>query len=460
VSSCLCGEVRGKKMKLATITFGCKVNQYETACIADEFSKNGYSIVKYDEEADVYIINSCTVTNRTDFKSRSALRKALKRKEENPKVQVVITGCYSQRNKEEIEKLGDIDLIADNNSKSEIYKLLNHPETSQFDDILHYSDFEEMSTSAMNDRTRAFIKIQDGCDYYCTYCAIPTARGHSRSRDKDKIISQIQELVENGYKEFVLGGINLGLYGKDKNEEYFLSHLLLDLEEIEGLELLRLSSIEPQLFTEDLLEYFAESKKIAPHFHIPLQSGSNDILKKMKRKYSTEEFRISVENIRQIFPNAAFGFDVITGFPGETAELFTETYDFLESIDFTYLHVFSYSKRKGTIAAELKDQISGDVIKRRTNILVELSKRKLEEYTDKILLQKVQLSGVIEKKTEKYSTALSDRFIRVYFESNSGIVGEYLKFKPIRMFKDGLEVKIDNPSVIRSGNVIPAKAGI
>ena len=440
--SCLRGEFRGKKMKLATITFGCKVNQYETACIADEFKQKGFSIVNFSDEADVYIINSCTVTNRTDFKSRSALRKALRRKTENPNVKVVITGCYSQRNKEEIAKIGDVDLIADNNSKASIFKMLEHPEAKEFVDILHYSDFEEMNTSSMNDRTRAFVKIQDGCDYYCTYCAIPFARGHSRSRDKDKVLAQIKQLAEAGYKEFVLGGINMGLFGKDKTDNFFLSHLLQDLEKIKGVELIRLSSVEPLLFTNNLLNFFSDSKKIAHHFHIPLQSGNNKILKEMNRNYTIEQFADSVAKIKKVLPEAAFGFDVITGFPGESDEHFLQTLKFLENIEFTYLHVFSYSKRKGTTAAKMSDQVHGDVTKIRTNILTKLSSKKLTRYTNYLINDKVILRGIVERKSDGYCTALSDRFVRIYFESTSDVTGDFLRFEPIRKFRDGIEVKV------------------
>ncbi|NQT64814.1 MAG: MiaB/RimO family radical SAM methylthiotransferase, partial [FCB group bacterium] len=266
--------------KVAAITFGCKVNQYETSCIVDDFTQAGYQITEFDKPADIYIINTCTVTNRTDYKSRNAIRKALKQKQINPNVKVIVTGCYSQRKKKEIEKLGDVDLIVDNNSKSKIFEKINS-ETSIFSDINDQHNFDEMSTTKMLDNTRAFIKVQDGCDYFCAYCAIPYARGHSRSRKKNNILDQIQKLVDNGYKEFVLGGINLGLYGAESG--YSLAKLLYEIEKIAGVELIRLSSIEPQLITDELLEYFTKSKKICHHFHIPLQVGCDELLSKMGR---------------------------------------------------------------------------------------------------------------------------------------------------------------------------------
>ena len=312
--------------KVAIITYGCKINQYESACILDDFKSANYEIVPFGNEADVYIINSCTVTNRTDYKSRNSLRKALSQKVKNPNVKVIVTGCYSQRNADEIRKLGDVDLIVDNNKKEQIFQFLQQGGNC-FEDILEATEFAELSTNSMNDKTRAFVKIQDGCDYYCAYCAIPFARGHSRSRKRENVLNQIKKLAQNGYQEFVLGGINLGLYQQEN--DYSLADLLFDVEKIEGVKIIRLSSIEPQLFTDNLLAYFRESKKIAPHFHIPLLVGCDELLHKMNRKYTTSEFSNQIGKIRDIFPNVAIGIDVIVGLPGETNELFHKTLKFL-----------------------------------------------------------------------------------------------------------------------------------
>ena len=368
--------------KIASITFGCKVNQYETSCIVDEFTKDGYQITEFEKPANVYIINTCTVTNRTDHKSRNAIRKALNQKQIDPSVKVVVTGCYSQRKKEEIEKLGDVDLIVDNNSKSKIFEKLNSG-NQQFRDIKDQKNFDEISTTKMLDKTRAFIKVQDGCDYYCAYCAIPYARGHSRSRKKNNILNQIEKLVDNGYKEFVLGGINLGLYGAEL--DYSLAKLLYEIEKIDGVELIRLSSIEPQLFTDELLEYFTNSKKMCHHFHIPLQVGCDELLNSMGRRYSTEQFRNTIMKIRNIFSDVAIGIDVIAGLPGETDELFQKTHYFLSKFNFTYLHVFSYSKRPDTCAEKMKGHVNGKIIKQRSNELISISRSKLVEYIDFII---------------------------------------------------------------------------
>lgn len=251
--------------KVAIITFGCKINQYESACIADSFLNMEYELVDFDQEADVYIINSCTVTNRTDYKSRNAVRKALKAKEQNDSVKVIVTGCYSQRNKDEVMELGDIDLIADNNKKNEISEFVTG-KSVEFENILDAEYYSEDTTSKMTDKTRAFVKVQDGCDYYCAYCAIPYARGHSRSRNKEDVLNQITELVENGYKEFVLGGINLGLYGREKQDNYYLHNLLTDIEKIKGVKKIRLSSLEPQLFTDELLDFLKDPKQFVHIF--------------------------------------------------------------------------------------------------------------------------------------------------------------------------------------------------
>ena len=425
--------------KIAAITFGCKVNQYETSCIVDEFTKAGYQITGFDEPADVYVINTCTVTNRTDYKSRNAIRKALSQKEINPSAKVIVTGCYSQRKKEEIEELGSVDLIVDNNSKSKIFEKLNSG-NQQFRDIKVQHNFDEISTTKMLDKTRAFIKVQDGCDYYCAYCAIPYARGHSRSRDKNNVLDQIQKLVDNGYKEFVLGGINLGLYGTESNSS--LAKLLYEIERINGVELIRLSSIEPQLFTDELLDYFVVSKKMCHHFHIPLQVGCDELLSNMGRKYTTTQFQNIIMKIKRIFPDVAIGIDVIAGLPGETEELFQKTYNFLSNLDFAYLHVFSYSKRSGTRAEKMKGHVNGKIIKERSNQLISISKTKLIEYIDFIINNNIELKGIIEQNIDGYWTALSDHYVRIYVKSDQDLEKKYLHLNPVSKKYDGIEVEI------------------
>ncbi len=333
--------------------------------------------------------------------------------------------------------MGGIDFIIDNNSKSKIFDIMNDAEY-HFDDVLNAKNFDEFSTEVMEEHSRAFLKIQDGCDFYCTYCAIPYARGHSRSRKPDKIISQILELMQNGYKEIVLSGINLGLYGNDLAEDINLAKLLQQMEKIAGLELIRLSSVEPQLFTDELLDFFKISKKLCHHFHIPLQSGSDTILKAMKRHYSTAEFHSQIEKIKNIYPDAAFGIDVITGFPGETNELFEETFSFLENLDFTHLHVFTYSPKIGTPAALLKNQIKNSLKKERTKRLLDLSEKKKNIFISKIIQSNQILKGIVEEKINGYWTFLSDHFVRVYFKSEENQKRNFVKLYPKKKFKDGI----------------------
>lgn len=423
--------------KVAAATFGCKVNQYETSCVLDKFCQNGYQIVSFTEKADVYIINSCTVTNRADFKSRNAIRQALIQKELNPEAKIIVTGCYSQRIKKEIYELGHIDLITDNNEKSKLFELMTESVPQTPPDI-----FDELSTTQMIDHNRAFIKIQDGCDYRCAYCAVSAARGLSRSREPSNILNQISLLTEKGYSEFVLGGINLGLFGREKKDNYFLADLLYDIEKISGVELIRLSSIEPQLFDDNLIEFLKFSDKICPHFHIPLQAGSNEILQKMNRNYTCEEFRSKIEQINSAIPKAAFGYDVILGFPGETDSLFRETHDFINSLPAAYLHGFPFSRRPGTLAWSMKDQIHGIDIKKRCIAFQELSDKKSKDYIESILMKEITLRGVVESRKAEFWTGLSDHWVRFYLPDSGDLKKKCLHLEPLAKRFDGIECVI------------------
>ena len=429
-------------MKIAAATFGCKQNQYETSCIMDDFLSNGWEQAGFSEQADVYLINSCTVTNRTDFKSRNAIRKALKQKQQNPKVKIVVTGCYAQRNEAEIKQLGDIDLVIDNNHKNRIFAAVTADIVPEFQDILKVSEYSEHSTKTMLDHSRAFLKIQDGCDFFCAYCAVAWARGPSRSRKRDNIIKQVKMLVEHGFQEFVLSGINLGLYGFEKDDNYHLEHLLIDLEKIEGVEKLRLSSIEPQLFTEPLLEQIENSKQICPHFHIPLQSGSDTLLKSMGRHYDTSEFAEVIGKLLKLKPDAAIGMDVIVGLPGETDALFEETYSFLQKLPLTYLHVFPYSRRPGTKAWSMPDQVNGTISKKRVKRLIALSDTKKSEYINHLISRKTILSGIVEKQENGYYTLLSDHYIRAYCQSENIAIGHKVIGKTIKTLHDGVLIEL------------------
>jgi len=293
----------------------------------------------------------------------------------------------------------------------------------------------------MIERSRAFIKVEDGCDFYCSYCAIPYARGHSRSRNPQKVLDQIVRLAEAGYKEFVLGGINLGLYGKEKEDNYFLPDLLRDIESIDLVKKIRISSIEPQLIDEKMLEYFSHTKKLCHHLHIPLQSASDRILKLMNRRYTTSDFKDKLREISSVLKDAAFGLDVIVGFPGETDQDFEEAVSFLKELNFSYLHVFSYSKRPGTAAAKMKNHVNGKVIRERNAILTKLSHQKTMEYTQHLVSESAHLEGIAEEKIEGFWTALSDHYIRIYSNSEHLVKGDMLVGKSSQIFSDGISVK-------------------
>ncbi|MDP8219967.1 MAG: tRNA (N(6)-L-threonylcarbamoyladenosine(37)-C(2))-methylthiotransferase MtaB [Candidatus Stygibacter frigidus] len=431
-------------MKIAALTYGCKINQYETICIINDFVQNNWQQVKFNQEADVYLINTCTVTNRTDYKSRNAIRKALSHKLKRPDSVIIVTGCYAQLNYQDIEKLGDIDYIIDNNHKNMIYDILLSMKDPGFSDINNEHNFAEQSTTSMLNRSRAFMKIQDGCDYNCAYCAVTHARGPSRSRDPQNILQQIRSLANNGYKEVVLAGVNLGLYGYDKKDYYYLTELIKDIELISGIELIRLSSIEPQLFKDDLINLIQSSDKICPHFHIPLQSVSDKILRNMGRKYSQDEFKKLIIKLNKISPYAAIGIDIIVGLPGETDEIFLETMDFLKELPLTYFHVFPYSRRPDTVAADMPDQVHGTVSHQRVQLITALSVQKKAEYRQLLIDNKVILKAVLESESVHGISGLSDHYIRIHCAKCSGEAGDLVQGIPVSSIGEDLILEVIN----------------
>ncbi|HRY84322.1 MAG TPA: tRNA (N(6)-L-threonylcarbamoyladenosine(37)-C(2))-methylthiotransferase MtaB [Candidatus Cloacimonadota bacterium] len=418
-------------IRIAVATLGCKTNQSETAAILGQFKD--HQIVDFDQEADIYLINTCTVTNRTDYKSRYLIRKALAHKGRFPRAKVVVTGCYSQRSRDEVLALGDVDLVVDNQNKLDLALLLDSGCYS-FQDIMTARDFHYVPQTAMHERSRAFQKIQDGCDYYCSYCAVPYARGHKRSAALSDVLTQSRLFVQNGYREIVLGGVNLGLY---RDQDKTLKDVITAMQNINGLEIIRLSSLEPQLFDPQLLDLIANTSKVAPHFHIALQSGSDTILKRMKRVYDTALVANLIQAIKTRIPDAAIGFDVICGFPGETEDEFRATYEFLSSLPITYLHVFSYSKRKGTPAAAMADQIPGPLKHQRSSLLSQLSDSKKLDYTQFLISNQIKLKGVIEEHTDDLATLLSDHFIRAY-KKTEALPGSIAELIPVSFCEDGV----------------------
>lgn len=402
-------------IRIAIATLGCKVNQAESSALLAQF--DDAKVVDWQELADIYIINTCTVTNRTDYKSRYLIRQALDKKAANPFAKLVVTGCFAQRSPEEISKLGAIDLIVDNQQKLDIASILAGSPYG-FMDIMQAHSFAYKPFTQMHERTRAFMKIQDGCDFYCSYCAVPYGRGPSRSASPEQVLEQAKTLVNTGYKEIVLGGVNLGLYRSGK---YGLADVVNDLARLEGLNLIRLSSLEPQLLTESLIVSFSRIGKLCPHFHIALQSGSDTVLNRMGRRYDTALIRKLVENLNQAFPHVALGFDVITGFPGETDTEHAETADLLQSVKPAYLHVFSYSKRKGTPAEKMPDQVPKGIKNQRSSQLHRLSESFQQQYRQSLALHKVPLRGIVETCECGISEFVSDHYLRYAVKSEHQI---------------------------------------
>lgn len=422
--------------KAAVATLGCKVNQVESNAIIEQLKEKGYEIVNINSDADIYLINTCTVTNRTDYKSRNLIRKALSAKFNNPEIKVIVTGCYSQKEKDEVAKLGDVDLIVDNSNKVDLDRWLNNPSYS-FENIHTHNSMVSKNIKSMHDRTRAFIKIQDGCNYYCTYCAVPYGRGNPRSLSCVDVLKQIDMLISNGYKEVVLTGVNLGLY---KDGKTTLTDLLYVVTNKFKDTLIRLSSIEPDLWTDRLIECISESQNVCHHFHIPIQSGSNDVLYRMERRYKRDDILRLIDKLRcSIGNDIAIGFDVICGFPGENDKEFYESYKLIEGLEISYLHIFSYSKRSKTPAAQMYNQINSDVIKSRVLLMSELNIKLSRNYIQKVIENKTQLRCIIEKTRQNYSTALSDHYIRIY-SNKIHKVNDFLSCTAEKPLRDGVRI--------------------
>ena len=362
-------------------TLGCKLNFAETSTIARQLTDAGYDKVGFDEKANVYVINTCSVTENADRECKLHVKRAMKA---NPDGLVVIVGCYAQLKPEEISQIEGVDLVLGAKEKFNILSYLDDLEKSDNEGIVHSCEIEEtdffIGSYSIGDRTRAFLKVQDGCDYKCTYCTIPLARGISRSDTIENVLKNASEIAAKDIKEIVLTGVNIGDYGKgefgNKRHEHTFLDLISELDKVEGIERIRISSIEPNLLKDESIELVSKSRSFVPHFHIPLQSGSDDLLKKMKRRYLTKLYSDRVNKIREVMPDAAIGVDVIVGFPGETEELFMETYNFINELPITYLHVFTYSERENTEAAAMEGVVPVAERKKRNKMLRILSEKK------------------------------------------------------------------------------------
>ncbi|CZR97976.1 MULTISPECIES: tRNA (N(6)-L-threonylcarbamoyladenosine(37)-C(2))-methylthiotransferase MtaB [unclassified Clostridioides] len=416
--------------KVAFYTLGCKVNQYETEAMLELFEKDGYEQVNSEEYADVYVINTCTVTHMSDRKSRQYIRRV---KKKNPDAVIAVVGCYSQVSPEEILDIEEVNLVMGTNDRrkivEEIKKIDASKKVSTVDDIMKVKAFEEIEISQTNGKTRAFMKIQDGCDRFCTYCIIPYARGRVRSRDIDSIVDEVKKLANNGYKEVVLTGIHVASYGKDlKDKDIKLLDVIKQINEIDKIERIRLSSVEPILFTDEFVNEVLKMDKVCPHYHLSLQSGCDETLKRMNRRYTTSEYKTIVDRLRSKMPNVAITTDVIVGFPGETNDEFKETYEFLKEIELSQMHIFKYSPRKGTPAATMENQVDPQMKHFRSEQLLNLSKVNFNKFANKFIGS--ELDVLFEQNTEgnKFE-GLTSNYIRVVVESDKNIQGQILKVK-------------------------------
>ncbi len=402
-----------QKKKVAFYTLGCKLNFSETSTIARNFQDEGFDRVDFEEVADIYVINTCSVTENADKQFKQVVKKAMKL---NEKAFVAAVGCYAQLKPEELASVDGVDLVLGATEKFKITDYINDLSKNDRGEV-HSCEIEEadfyVGSYSIGDRTRAFLKVQDGCDYKCTYCTIPLARGISRSDALENVLKNAYDISKQGIKEIVLTGVNIGDYGKgefgNKKHEHTFLDLVKALDEVEGIERLRISSIEPNLLKNETIEFVAQSRTFVPHFHVPLQSGSNEILKKMKRRYLREVYTDRVSNIRQVMPHACIGVDVIVGFPGETDEHFLETYNFLNELDISYLHVFTFSERDNTEAAQMIDVVPMNVRNKRSKMLRGLSVKKRRAFYESqigtnrtVLFESENKEGYIHGFTENY----------------------------------------------------------
>lgn len=425
-------------MKVAFTTLGCKVNQFETEVMEGLFKEKKYEIVNFEEVADVYVINTCSVTHLGEKKSRQLIRRAIKN---NNKAIVAVVGCYSQVAADEIAKIEGVSLIVGTKERKNIVTLVEtvlkeHQPLQVVEDVMDYHEFEDIPLLNNPDRTRAFLKIQDGCSNFCTYCIIPYTRGPLKSRKLDSILSEAEKLLESGFKEIVLTGIHLGAYGKDLADEIALVDVVKSLLDNEKLTRLRLGSLESIELDQEILEIMNQDQRLCRQLHLPLQSGSDKILKKMNRNYTTAEFKALIDNIYAKVPGVAITTDVIVGFPGENSTDFNEAVEFIKNMNFSKIHIFPYSKRKNTPAANYAEQVSEDEKKKRSVYLKEISDMANAKYRNKMLNTTVEI--LVENITPDYAEGLASNYVKVYCENNNFQKDNFYKLKIIKLYKDGV----------------------
>ena len=436
-------ESKNKSLKVAFLTLGCKVNQYESNAMAQKFLDAGYSVCGIKENPYVIIVNTCTVTNISDRKSRHILRKV---KEENKNSIVVAVGCYVQVAKEKVDEIEEIDLSLGNVEKKDIVQIIecyieNKKKVEKIIDVNKEKEFLEMGLNTYTEKTRATIKIQDGCNNFCTYCLIPFARGRIRSRSKENVIKEVEQIAKKGIKEVVLTGIHIASYGKENKENnYFLIDLLEDLNKIQGIERIRLGSLEPTIITEEFAKRLSKLEKICNQFHLSLQSGCDETLKRMNRKYTTKQFEEVAQILRKYFKDVNLTTDIIVGFPGETDEEFEQTYNFLKNISFYKMHIFKYSPREGTLAQKMPMQVDGNKKEERSEKLIELSNINQEMYNKKYINKKIMV--LFEEKVGDYWEGYTKNYIRVKVKTEKNLENKLQEVVPIKEEKQILIAKI------------------
>jgi len=419
---------------VAFYTLGCKVNFYDTEAIWQLFKNEGYEKVDFEASAaDVYVINTCTVTNTGDKKSRQIIRRAVRR---NPDAVIAVTGCYAQTSPAEIMAIDGVDLVIGTQDRDKMLTFVNQIQEERTPvnavrNIMKTRNYEELSVPSFTEHTRAFLKIQEGCNNFCTFCIIPWSRGLSRSRDPKSVIEEAKQLVAAGYKEVVLTGIHTGGYGDDM-ENYRLTDLLWDLDKIEGLERIRISSIEASQIDDRMIDVLNRSSKMCRHLHIPLQAGEDAVLKRMRRKYTTEEYAAKIKRLHEAMPGVAITTDIIVGFPGETDEMFEKGYRFMEELKFAEMHIFPYSKRTGTPAARMEDQVDEDIKNERVHKLIDLSERMQLDYAQQYV---GEIVDVIPERDSKnlhgagFVAGHADNYLTVVFEGSDDLIGKLCRVK-------------------------------
>lgn len=417
--------------KVAFYTLGCKVNQYETEAMEEIFEKNDYVIVNSDEIADIYVINTCTVTNLSDRKSRQFISRA---KKLNKDALIAVVGCYSQVSPDEVEKIEGVDVIIGTTERNRILELCEKAKVENqriniVRNIKSQKEFEPINIDDIKSKTRAYIKIQDGCSQFCSYCIIPYARGPIRSRSLDEIVEETQKLASAGFKEVVLTGIHVASYGKDTDKTPLVK-VLEEVGKVKGIDRIRLSSLEPTLIDENFMKSILKIGKVCDHFHLSLQSGSDTVLKRMNRKYTTSEYRNIVSIIRKYMPNAGITTDIIVGFPGETEDEFNETLDFVKEIGFSRIHVFKYSPRKGTPASKYENQVDGNIKNQRSECLIALGEELMLKFNSKFINSTLSVLFEEESKGEKGNIeGYTTNYIRVKSKKDINMIGKIVHVK-------------------------------